>query len=106
MGYNDMKIPTVKIRRKSDGATKIVNEIDYARDLGQVLFRGWERVGEEHGDKSDAMATVQLAAGKVKVSEQEAMVPPAGENETEKFREVKRRRGRPRKNEVPNANET
>jgi len=43
-----MKLSTVKIRNKKTGATTVINEVDWAHDLGRGQWRGWERYGEMH----------------------------------------------------------
>lgn len=48
-----MRVPTVKLRRKSDGKVFTVNETDYADGKlpgMNVKLDGFERVGEERGE--------------------------------------------------------
>lgn len=50
-----MRVATVRIRNKHNGKTMIVNEADWASDLGQARFAGWARDGgETHGDEEPA----------------------------------------------------
>ena len=98
-----MRIPTVKIRNKSTGEVRKINEIDWSTDLGLKKYSGWERLGgETHGDPIKTPKTVQMPSGPTVVDAEEAAARDKGINETEGFREVKRRRGRPRKQQVPN----
>jgi hypothetical protein len=42
-----MRIPTIRIRKKGTKKFKIVNEYEWARDLGLGRYAGWERAGGE-----------------------------------------------------------
>lgn len=101
-----MRLPVVRIRNKTTGKRMTVNEIDWASDLGLKRFRGWERIGEAHGDPIQNPVKVDLPSGPTVVDEQEAERMDTGVRETPKYREVQRRRGRPRKNQMPNLTET
>ena len=53
-----MKMATVILQHKTKKRNgkprrKIVNEFDYARDLGKSLYRDYERVGAESGDGAE-----------------------------------------------------
>lgn len=48
-------IATVKIVNKRNGKTRIINESDWAHDLGKGKYDGWARAGSEtHGDADEA----------------------------------------------------
>ena len=100
-----MRFDTIKIRKKSNGKIKIINAIDYATDLGQSRYAGYELVSEKRGDKPTETTKVKLASGITEVGVEEAMRADSGVRETEGYREVKRRRGRPRKEERANLTE-
>lgn len=40
-------LPTIKIRNKRNGKTRIINEAEWAHDLGKGKYDGWERAGGE-----------------------------------------------------------
>ena len=50
-----MRVATLKIRNKRNGKILIVNETDWASDLGQAKYSGWVRDGAEtHGEEEPA----------------------------------------------------
>ena len=58
------RIPTVRLRRKSDGKEIIVNQSDYGRDLG--AWKGWKLVGETHGGEPAAQVASEPTPGEPK----------------------------------------
>jgi hypothetical protein len=104
-GSNELRIPTVTLKNNTTGKIMRVNQIDYATDLGKDKFKGWSILTEKRGDTPTETKVVTTAAGPTRVSAAEAEVADSGQNETPGYRQEKRRRGRPRKNEVPNYDE-
>jgi len=53
------KLPTIKIRNKRNGKIRIINEADWAYDLGKGKYNGWERAGgETHAGDNDDIVEV------------------------------------------------
>lgn len=101
-GYNDMRIPTVKIKNTRTGETRKINAVDWATDLGQRKWREWTLLTEYRAPEPVETTVVQTASGPLKVGVEEAATMDTGINETDGYRQVQRRRGRPRKHQVPN----
>jgi hypothetical protein len=57
-------LATLKIRNKRNGKTRIINEEDWANDLGVSRFAGWERVGSETHAADNEADVVEEAAKK------------------------------------------
>jgi hypothetical protein len=57
-------LATLKIRNKRNGKTRIVNEEDWANDLGTSKYAGWERVGSETHAADNEADVVEEAAKK------------------------------------------
>lgn len=79
-----MRVPTVKLRRKSDKKVFIVNEADYASGKipgMNIKLDGFERIGEERGEDNPADAKVaeQAAANTAKAAEAIAAKPKVAE---------------------------
>lgn len=77
-----MRIPTVKIRNLKTGKIRKINAIDWATDLGQGFYSGWERISEPTKGDPDRMVAVQTAAGKTRVTQGEAETMNDGVKET------------------------
>ena len=52
-----MQLPTIKLRHKATGRTKIVNQTKYADNLGG--WTGWEIVSMRGGSAPDAMVALE-----------------------------------------------
>ena len=55
-----MKLPTIRLRHKTRRDVTIkVNQADYARDLGQSKYAGWEIDGGERHNEAEAPIEVK-----------------------------------------------
>lgn len=52
-----MQLPTIKLRHKATGRTKIVNQTKYADNLG--AWTGWEIISMRGGSAPDAMVAME-----------------------------------------------
>lgn len=58
-----MQLDTVKIRNKKTGRIKIINQADWAGDLGVSRYAGWERAGgEKRGEEGAEEEAAKLVA--------------------------------------------
>jgi len=95
-----MRIPTIRIRNKRTGKVVKINEHEWAGDLGQRKWAGWERAGgEQHGNatpEQEKEIADTLIKEEIKKIERERMP-------LEVKTEDKPKRGRPKKieNEEP-----
>jgi len=91
-----MRIPTIRIRNKRTGKVVKINEHEWAGDLGQRKWAGWERAGgEQHGNatpEQEKEIADTLIKEEIKKIERERMPLEVKTEEEEKPK-----RGRPRK---------
>lgn len=101
-----MKLNTVKLRHKRKGKTLIVNEYDWACDLGRYQFREYERIdGGSYGDPFKKI-TDAISGESVTITQDEAqkanadISPQARRQQEERVAKIERRKRR-RKESLP-----
>jgi hypothetical protein len=70
-----MQLPTVKIREKSSGRIKIVNQTKYADNLS--LYTGWEIVSMRSGDASDKAVIMERQQERIETARMHNPKSPA-----------------------------
>jgi len=76
-----MRIPTVTLKQKSTGKIKVVNQSDYATDLGKSRFAGWSLLSETNNDAPEAV--VEVAVEEIEEASEEEVIEDAASDEPE-----------------------
>lgn len=73
-----MQLPTVKIRNKTTGQTKIINQTKYADDL--AAYSGWEIISMRRGEATDAFVEIERAQERVETARMRNPNSPASKD--------------------------
>lgn len=93
-----MRIPTVTLRHKAKGKRLIVNEADWAQDLGKYKWSSYERIGEAHNEAATPLEVRTVDVSVIGEKERRTIDVPIGEIDPI-VTTPPRRRGRPRKDQ-------